>query len=374
MSFNLGKFKGVPIRIHWSFSLLFVGIVIAVTAMDGVTSGILWGLGIIALFLSVLIHEFMHSYAAYRFGSPTEEIVLYPLGGASKIKEIPTEPKQEFLVAVVGPITNFVIAGLTGLVLLVLGSFDFTILGRSFRGLIEYYAVLNLSLGLFNMFVPALPMDGGRLLRSILNTQMPFPEATKLAVRVSNVIAITMAFIGLFWNVWLVFIALFLYITSSSEMEESITRYMLENVPLSEVVHHDLDYVNASQSVDELISLMLESGDLSYLVKDDKGNDIGVVTLDDIRQAPSSQYGQIPVQEIMRQEIHTMNLDHTAKDALIELQNNEIGRLYVKDGGQIIGEITRSEIITYLKISTVRSKSNKESMKLPPNLQKAVSA
>lgn len=355
MSFKLGKFNSVPIIIHWSFSLLLVGVVIGVSIAYDITTAILYGIGAITLFGSVLIHEFMHSAMAKRFGYPTEEIVLYPLGGMSKIEEIPTNPKQEFLIAFSGPVSNFVIAGIVYGISFLIEPLDITFLERSFYDLVVLYALLNIGLGLFNLLVPAIPMDGGRLLRSLLAMKMPFPKATEIAVQVSKIIAIIMGMIGFFTNIWLVFIAFFVYIASTSEMEESLTRYLLEDVKISQIMQADISSVDNDLTTSQLLDKMIEESQLAYLVQDKEGNYLGEVNLGNIRNVAPEHRSSITVDEIYNSHIHTISKENTAKDALKALKSEEIGKLYVKANGDIVGMVTRSNLMKFIRVKSVKS-------------------
>jgi len=367
MSFQLGKFKDIPLTIHWSFTLLLVGIISVIGYTQGIKTGILYGLGIVALFASVILHEFMHSYIASRFGYDTDEIVLYPLGGMSKIQEMPSDPKEEFLIAFMGPVTNFIIAGLVYGIYIYLNPLGYILLGRDLGSLILYYAVLNVGLGIFNLFVPAIPMDGGRLLRAILASRMSYPQATRSAVRVSKIIAVILGLIGFIVDTWLLIIAIFVFIASSSELEESLTQYILEDISLNQVHTSDIVTIDASTNISSLLNKMLDLGHTGFLVKDND-DAVGVVTLSDVQQVDPQKRDDTSVRDIMTRSILTLRKGATAKEALALLKNRDIGRLFVEDEGSIIGVLTRSDLIKFVEIKSLQKAKPKEEQAIAANL------
>src|SRR5689334_560415 len=169
---NLRLF-GVPIRLHFTFLLLLVFLIFI--GIGGKQSGLTTALYVLALFASVLLHEIGHALVARVYGVRTLEIVMYPIGGVSRLKEQP-KPRQEPLIAMAGPVVNLIIG-----VVLLATQHDFLppekLAVPTDANLIERMAAGNLLLGLFNL-LPAYPMDGGRILRSLLALRKSADEAT----------------------------------------------------------------------------------------------------------------------------------------------------------------------------------------------------
>jgi Zn-dependent protease len=188
---KLGEYSGIGVFVHWSFMLLPAWIAIS-TLMGGggileIVGSLVW---IAAVFGCVVLHEFGHALAARQFGIGTKDITLLPIGGVARLDRIPRKPLQEFLIAVAGPAVNVVIAIGLGLVLYLTGSltqsFSFSFVGGSF--LFNLLAV-NIGLVVFNM-IPAFPMDGGRVFRSLLAFVLPYVKATDIASAVGQVVAV----------------------------------------------------------------------------------------------------------------------------------------------------------------------------------------
>ena len=209
---NLRLF-GVPIRLHFTFLLLLVFLIFI--GIGGQQSGLTTAVYVLALFASVLLHEIGHALVARAYGVRTLEIVMYPIGGVSRLEGKP-KPQQEPVIALAGPAVNLII----GVALLATQN-DFLPLEKltvpTDANLIERIGVGNVLLGVFNL-LPAYPMDGGRILRALLALRKSADEATQIAARVSRFLAVAMGLFGLLSsNFLLVFVALFVYLGAAQE-------------------------------------------------------------------------------------------------------------------------------------------------------------
>jgi len=212
LSLKIGKILGIPLKLHYSLILgvLFIVLTLAQgylpSEYHGLSSEIYWligAIGAIVLFASVLIHEIAHSYVAKKSRLPVKHIMLFIFGGVSEIEEEPKEASLEFKMALAGPLVSLFIA-------LVLWSLQYIV--RVFEGdviivaSLEYGAYINMLLGGFNL-IPALPLDGGRVLRAgIWRWKKDMTRATRIAADVGVFFANLM----LFGGVGLVIIRLFI--------------------------------------------------------------------------------------------------------------------------------------------------------------------
>lgn len=215
-SLLIGRVAGIPLRVHWTFPLLLVLVVVAdwSSGRAVVVAGLLW---ILALFAFVVAHELSHCVVARRRGATVLGILLIPLGGISQLAAMPEDPADELAVAVVGPLTSLAL----GVALLVVGGlagsriWPPTLFAGSWWARLAW---LNLLLGAFN-FLPALPMDGGRVLRAALARHRSKLEATLAAGRVARYLAVTMMVVGFFYDFWLLLIGIFVYLGARAEEE-----------------------------------------------------------------------------------------------------------------------------------------------------------
>ncbi|MCA9216876.1 MAG: site-2 protease family protein, partial [Planctomycetales bacterium] len=238
-SLKLLSVAGIGICMHWTFLFLIGWIVLAHASAGENTAAIALGIGfVVALFACVVLHELGHAFMARRFGVQTRDITLLPIGGVARLERIPEVPYQEFLVAVAGPAVNVVIAGILFTAAMVLGTlgsvFDIQLVGGSF--LIKLMWV-NIVLVLFNI-IPAFPMDGGRVLRALLATQMPRVRATHIAASVGQMVAILFALAGLMipGMLMLLFIAMFVYLGAQGEAQAVEIREVLRGARVSDAM------------------------------------------------------------------------------------------------------------------------------------------
>ncbi len=215
-SVPVGRLAGVPIRLHWTFFLLvvFVALVDRSAGRWAVLAGLVW---IVALFASVTVHEVAHCIVARQRGATVLGIILFPLGGLSQVEAMPEAPSDELAVAVIGPITSICL----GVVLLGLGLvfgahvYPPTLFAGSWLARLGW---LNLLLGAFNL-LPALPMDGGRVLRSTLARRRSNLDATVLAGRIARYVGLAMLVVGFLYDFWLLLIGLFVLVGARAEEE-----------------------------------------------------------------------------------------------------------------------------------------------------------
>src|SRR5438094_9256168 len=206
------RVAGIQLRIHITFLLLIAWIGFAYYAQGGSSAAMGGVLFILLLFACVVLHEFGHALAGKAFGINTPDITLLPIGGVARLERIPDEPVQELVIAAAGPAVTALIA---------LGAF---IGGGSWSypptmatSIPDLLFTVNVVLLLFNL-LPAFPMDGGRVLRALLATQLSYARATQIAASIGQGCAFVFGFLGLFGpNPFLLFIALFVYIGAPQE-------------------------------------------------------------------------------------------------------------------------------------------------------------
>lgn len=213
-SLRCGRVLGVEVRLHWTF-LLLVGFVFAVDHTAGIGAGVAWLVWLVAVFASVLVHELSHCVVARRRGAVVRGILLTPIGGLSELEAMPESPADELVIAAVGPLTSLGLGLAAGAVGVLTGAalWPPTLFAGSWVARILW---LNLLLGAFNL-LPALPMDGGRVLRAALAVHRDRREATLLAVRVARVLGALMIAVGVAYDLWLAFIGVFVLMGASAE-------------------------------------------------------------------------------------------------------------------------------------------------------------
>ncbi len=305
-------------------------------------------LGLIAalgLFCSVLVHELGHSIVARRYGVEAKRITLWILGGVAQLEEMPRQRGAEAVVAIAGPFTSFAVAALCWVILA-----SFPQDAASARFIFGYLAFTNVALGTFNL-LPALPLDGGRVLRSLLALRMPHLRATQLAASVSQVLAVLLGLVGfLSLNIFLVLVAFFVYMAGSSEAQTTLVAEMLEGIGVEYLMTRDVQTVHPQMRVSDLVDKMLRERHLGYPVLDDAGGLVGMVTLGGIQGADPNA----TVEQVMSRRIVTIQQNRSALEAFQTMSRNNFERLVVVNPwGQMVGIISKTDLVRAVQVRIV---------------------
>ncbi len=216
-SFNLFKIRGIQLSVHVTF-LLLLGYWAYQGYQDGGSGGAFWSTTLIlAIFTCVVLHELGHSLTARHFGVGVRRILLMPIGGMAEFDAIPRQPGRELLITAAGPAVNFVLAGALWIVSDRSSGVPDSALPSSLGELVWCLLYWNIAMGIFNL-LPAYPMDGGRILRALLATRLPYLRATFWAVMVGKVIAAGAALTAFYFHRYLT-ATLFTFIFFAGEAE-----------------------------------------------------------------------------------------------------------------------------------------------------------
>lgn len=311
----------------------------------GVTPYVLGLIAALGLFASVLIHELGHSVVARRYGVRAKRITLWILGGVAQLEEMPRQRGAEAMVAIAGPLTSFVVAAVCWLLL---GSTPPGALAAQF--VFGYLAFMNVALGTFNL-LPALPLDGGRVLRSLLALRLPHLKATQLAAAVSQVLAVMLGLYGLLsFNVFLVLVAFFVYMAGTAETQTAVVAEMLDGIGVEDLMTREVQTVPATMRITDLVDKMLRERHLGYPVLDDAGLPAGMVTLSEIQGADP----HATVEQVMSRQVVTILESRSALEAFQLMSRNNFGRVVVVGaGGQMVGIISKTDLIRAVQVRIV---------------------
>ena len=216
-SLNLFRIRGILLSVHFSF-FIFLAFIAQRGWDEAGATGLIWSVAtLVTFFTCVVLHELGHSFTAMHYGIGVRRILLMPIGGMAEMDDIPRQPRREFLITLAGPLVNFAIAAVLWAVLWQIDLPE-EVPAYSAAGFASELLLWNLAMGIFNL-LPALPMDGGRMLRALLATRMPYLKATFVAVSVGKIITVVGALVALFWAESLLLAALFAFIFFAGEME-----------------------------------------------------------------------------------------------------------------------------------------------------------
>ncbi|HHY47250.1 MAG TPA: CBS domain-containing protein [Firmicutes bacterium] len=363
-SFTLAEIAGIPVRLHWTFLLFLAFMLVANTLRAGLAAS-LGGIGfIIALFLSVTLHEFGHSLMARKFGIKVRDITLLPIGGVSQLETIPDDPKQEFLVAVAGPAVSLALAFIFFVLMRLTG---FSILSPRYASPAQYLwggrflaslASANLILGLFNI-IPAFPMDGGRVLRSLLAQQMNYIEATRIAAAIGQGFAFLFALLGLFSNPWLIFVALFIYMGAGTEERTTEIRRVLGNIPVHRVMTTFFERVSPDEPLARVLEYAYRGCQEDFPVVD--GDTIkGVLTKASILAALHEKGPDIRVSEAMLTDYTVLSPNDMLAGVYERMQACNCSSLPVLQDGKLVGMVGLENIGRFFMYESARQHAKKQ--------------
>ena len=373
-SFQVGSIFGIPLKLDLTFLLILpllawiIGVQIEPVVLllneiwaagidvDSLTtSPTRWLLGLaaaIGLFLGVLLHELGHSLVARRYGLPIESITLWIFGGIARMSELPEDWRKELNIAIAGPIVSVLVGVAAYLGFLVTPDIAAALGMQTTTGVdaalfvFGYLAVLNVALALFNV-LPAFPMDGGRILRAVLSRNRPYVEATSIAAEIGKGFAILFGIFGLFQlNIILIGIAFFVYIAASGEAQQVAIRAAFRGVLVRDVMTpaDRLRTVTPETTVEELTRRMFEERHTGYPVLENS-HPVGMVTLEDAKGVRDAERAAFQVGEVMSEELVTVGPDDEVIDALEQLQTNAVGRLLVMEGDELVGLLSRTDLM-----------------------------
>ena len=356
--------RGVEIKMHITFPLILVWAAVQFGFLSESSfslSGAAFGVVVtLTLFVCVVIHELSHSLIAIRMGFPVREILLLPLGGVAQIERMPERPTQEFLMAVAGPLSNVIIAG----VLVVIGWSlrvdwiagllklwaDPATLG--WRDMLPYLISTNLSLAAFNL-VPAFPMDGGRVLRALLATVMPHARATALAVSVGQGLAWLLGLAGLLASNFLwILVAIFVYSGAAQEGRMIQVKNMLKGLRVRQAFSRHARVLSPDDPISRAADLTLESFQADFPVCDGE-QIVGLLTHTDVIRAFKRRRPETPVREVMRTEFPVAGLNDELFEIHRQMAEAELGALPVVEKGHFLGLLTSRDVNEVYRLLSV---------------------
>jgi Zn-dependent protease/predicted transcriptional regulator len=349
-SWKIGRIAGIDVYVHATFLLLLLWVVvqhwIAGRSAQAVAGGVLF---ILALFACVVVHEFGHALTARRYGIPTKDITLLPIGGVSRFERMPDKPWQEFWVAVAGPLVNVAIAAILYLVVLLTSGVT-PIKGLSITSGPFLYRLLiaNILLAVFNL-IPAFPMDGGRVLRALLATRMDHVRATQMAAAVGQGLALMFGLIGLFFDPFLVFIALFVWIGAAHEAHSVQFREAFSGIPIRTAMQRHFNTLTTSNTLGDAVKVVLDGSQHDFPVM--WGDRVmGILTRANLLSG-LSQYGPDQlVTTVMQREFETAEPNEMLEAVLSRMAKSPTRTMPVLQDGNLVGLVTMENLGEYLII------------------------
>jgi Zn-dependent protease/CBS domain-containing protein len=362
-SWRVGRIAGIEVRVDSSWVVIALLITYSMYLRLSVLYPELSGGGAVALaiasavlfFGSVLVHELAHAVVAQARGIRVQDITLFLFGGATRARVESRGPGDEFVIALVGPVTSGLLAGLFGIIAGLGGDS----LSRSLVGTLGYLAWTNLLLAVFNL-LPGFPLDGGRLLRSaIWKATGSLARATRIA-SVSGqgvgwlLVAGGAAFLlagDLAGGIWFAFIGWFLVQAARSSYQELQLRDLLRGVEAEEVMAGDLVRIPPELSLQDAVDDYFMRYDHGAFPVEEHGRTVGLLTLRGVRRVPREQWSTRRVRDLMVPLGDQVVVAPEARmdGVLSKLQDGEANRVLVVEDGEVVGIITPSDLTRWLR-------------------------
>lgn len=352
-SLKIGSVAGIGIFLHWTFLLLIAAIFAFYYVQSQSVGAALAGMGLIlGVFLCVVLHELGHALTARRFGVGTRSITLYPIGGLARLERIPSEPMKEFWIALGGPIVNLVIAAVLAAVLFVLGgSFAPGVLESPGTHTLASLMWINLVLAGFNL-LPAFPMDGGRVLRSVLAMRQDYAQATQTAANVGQMMAILFGLFGLIsFNPILLFIALFVYVGAQQESQQAMYRAFTEGTPVRQAMVTRFATLDVDDTLDDAVDELLAGTDHDFPVVRN-GAVVRLLRRKQLIQALSDHDRDTPVREVADEDFFTTEPGAPLDEVFQRMNETSCTTVPVVDEDRLVGLLTLENVGELIMVSS----------------------
>ncbi len=360
-SWKIGRLAGINVYMHWTF-LLLIGFIGYVYLARGATWGAAaLGIGfILALFGCVILHELGHALMARRFGVPTRDITLLPIGGIARMQRMPEHPGQELLVAIAGPAVNVVIFAILALVLAATGQLataaptDLLEIGRG--NFLANLMWVNFALVVFNM-LPAFPMDGGRVLRAVLAFFLDYTTATAVAATVGQGMAILFGLAGLgligpfAFNPILLLIALFVFMGASAESQQTQVRALLSNVAVQDAMLTRFRTLSPTDTLGTAVDELLAGSQHDFPVLDGQRY-VGMLVRKTLLENLTTHGRDSHVAELLSSDCPTVDRHDALSEVIAEMQEKGCTTVAVFSGDRLDGVLTLENIGEFMMIQS----------------------
>lgn len=336
---KLFKIMGISVEIHLTFLILPFFFWLMYGAR---------GIFIIfAVFMCVAAHELTHSVVAKNYGINVDRITLLPIGGIANMRSLPETPGQEFAISIAGPLFNIILTVFLYYPLKsILGSYILIHPNpHTWPGAIAYAYWVNPILAGFNL-LPAFPMDGGRILRSILARKLSYQKATRIAVAFGHLFALIFAFTALISqppNFLLLLIALFIFVAASQEETVANIKTTLEKIKVTDIMTENFYTVSAYATIAEVLNLILHTHQEDFPVVEEN-RIVGFLPRNKIIIALHNKELERKVEELMLKEHPYLKPEELLSSAYNKMESSHLKALPIIKDGYLKGIVTLEDI------------------------------
>jgi Zn-dependent protease len=357
-SFRIGRIAGIDLKLHVTFALI-LGLGALQWGGPHGARGAAFGVLLVALlFVCVVLHELGHALMARRFGIATHAIVLLPIGGVAQLARSPDNPRHELWIAAAGPVVNLLIAGALLLATIPMGlgglpeeSLRALVTQPTPSALLLWLLGANVTMALFNL-LPALPMDGGRILRAALTLRMGATRATPLAATVSQVLALGLGTLGLLQgNFLLAFIAAFVFLGAAQERVEVEARHLLSAVRAGDAWPRHAITLSPGDRLNRVVEYLLTSPQQHFAVL--LGGQLqGVLNRGQVLRALQHEPPESYVAGLMERNVPRVDEGTSLEEVRRLMAERGASGVAVYRGEEFLGVVGLAEIAEALRVAS----------------------
>ena len=367
----IGRIFGIPIGLDPTWFLIFVFLTWSLAsdyypqAYKSWPTFQYWVVGAITailLFVSVLLHELGHSIVSIRNKIPVRSITLFIFGGVSQIEEDPSSPMTEFWISIAGPIVSFALAGIFYVLQPLAQSIS------PLFALLRYLAMINLTLAVFNL-VPGFPLDGGRVFRALVwHFTKDFNRATYIAANVGRGMAFLFIIFG-GWQVilgnigdglWITFIGWFLESAAVAQLGQTYVHGLLSGHYVIEAMNRHYNEIDENTSLQALMDDHIVAKGRRYFLVKSGDQVVGLLTVHHLHRIPKEKRALLTAKDVMIPigEVRSVGLETELSEVLREMDRDGVNQLPVVEAGQVLGIITREDLISFLRKQAAKHKES----------------
>ena len=343
---QIAKFANIPVLLHWSFGLIFVYVTyLSVSEGASWQATLVMNAFMLLLYICVILHEYGHALMARKYGVDTKDIIMFPIGGVARLERIPEKPMQEFFIAIAGPMVNVVIALLLLPIILFWQPFKDIILGNadilniSPMIIIPGLFVMNIVLVLFNM-IPAFPMDGGRVLRSLLSLKLRRVRATQIAAILGQIVAVGFFCYGIYNAQYMTsLIGVFVFFAARNEYRMVKTEALLKTYTVRDILQIQYSKISIEGTMATPIAELKKGQEHNFLVFNENDKIVGVLHELFIAEAIKQNQHGAPIAEFTSRRFEFVSPDESLKNLLHKIQSKGYSILPVFEEGEVIGVV-----------------------------------
>ena len=371
-SLKLGTVAGIGIYVHWTFALLIGWVILDSEGTGGGAAAALSRVALVlAIFGCIVLHELGHALTARRYNIPTRDITLLPIGGVARLERMPDVPIQELWVALAGPAVNVLIAMVLAGVMTGLHLVGFRDWEQDFeQSLLVQLLVVNIMLILFNL-LPAFPMDGGRVLRALLATQLDYLRATQIAAAVGQgmavlfvVLAGTLGLLGFGFNPFVLFVALFVFLGAREELRMVQMRTAFQGVPVRSAMMTRFSVLAPADTLGQAADELLAGAQQDFPVV--VGTTVvGMVDRAGLLQALSERGREARIDAIMRRGFPAVEEGDMLERTLRAMNDGQVTALPVVRDRQLVGLLTLQNVGELLMVQSAMHNGHVQHGEIP---------